>query len=356
MKRGSTRGQRRTVVVLLSLVTSPLFVAILLAGVGIAPTPAAHSLAPSTHFAGGTTILQSLESPLGGFPYPVTFSETGLPNGTTWSVALNGTTRSSTGPAIQFTEVNGNYSFTIGTVSGYSANPPSGSVTVSGGPVSRTIAFSPASSSPSGSSTNTFLGLPVWEATALIAIPVVVGVLLLLGFFGCPDKCKPKGAKKGCSSSITLETFPCGQGPGSTKDIETGAEIMALGAKLTGKLEVFGETYGKMLEAMPGWIKAAGTLTGQKVGVEVFATVNCRWEVCAYTPCWFFSKQPDWTTDWRFWGPYKLSPPSGYAKSSAAECFGPGLSAEELTQAIGAALGANAKVAEARKNCTKVCE
>ncbi|MCI4352587.1 MAG: hypothetical protein L3K14_04285 [Thermoplasmata archaeon] len=285
----------------------------------------------------------------------MTFSETGLPANITWSVTLNGSTRSSSGPAIQFAEVDGRYSFSIGTVAGYIANLQSGSVTVNGGPVSQAITFSSATSLPSGWNTITFFGLPVWETAAITGIAVVVVALLLLGLLDCPDECKPKGAKVDCSSSITLEIYPCGQAPGSTKDLETGAEIMALGAKLAGKLEVFGETYGKMLEAMPGWIKAGGNVIGQKVGVEVYATVNCRWMVCTDVPCHYFWKKVDWTRDWRFWGPSKLTPPSGYAKSGGADCFGPGLDAGDLSAAIGGALDANEKVAEARRNCKKVC-
>jgi hypothetical protein len=66
--------------------------------------------------------------------YPVTFTETGLPSQTDWSVTvqshfdLNGTTYSLTDPAssvsnaLGFEEANGTYRFTIGTVPGYRAN------------------------------------------------------------------------------------------------------------------------------------------------------------------------------------------------------------------------------------------
>jgi hypothetical protein len=73
--------------------------------------------------------------------YRVTFTETGLPSGTSWSVTLNGVTKSSTTSTITFTEPNGTYSYTIGTVAKYGANPCSGSVTVNGGSVAATVKF-----------------------------------------------------------------------------------------------------------------------------------------------------------------------------------------------------------------------
>ncbi|MHB1621855.1 MAG: InlB B-repeat-containing protein [Cuniculiplasma sp.] len=47
--------------------------------------------------------------------YAVTFTETGLPTGTSWSVTLNGATETSTGSSITFTETNGTYSYTVST-------------------------------------------------------------------------------------------------------------------------------------------------------------------------------------------------------------------------------------------------
>jgi len=57
--------------------------------------------------------------------YTVTFTETGLPYGTSWSVTFNGTTESSSTNTITFNEPNGIYSFSIASISGYSASPSS---------------------------------------------------------------------------------------------------------------------------------------------------------------------------------------------------------------------------------------
>jgi hypothetical protein len=75
--------------------------------------------------------------------YTVTFTESGLPSGTQWSVTLNGTTKSSTTNTITFSEPNGTYSFTIATGNNiYAPNPSSGSFTVNGASVSESITFS----------------------------------------------------------------------------------------------------------------------------------------------------------------------------------------------------------------------
>ncbi|MCI4348333.1 MAG: hypothetical protein L3J97_06940, partial [Thermoplasmata archaeon] len=224
------RRPRLALVAVPAVTLCPLLAMFLAIGLGASPAPtgAATGLPGSI----ATSTVQSSVQPFAGIPYPVTFSETGLPANINWSVTLNGSTRTSSGAAIQFVEVDGSYSFSIGTVAGYAANPQSGSDTVNGGPVSQAIAFSSVTTPPSGGNTITFLGLPVWETAAITGLAVVVVALLLLGLLDCPDNCKPKGAKVDCSSSITLETYPCGQAPGSTKNVETGAEIMALGAKL----------------------------------------------------------------------------------------------------------------------------
>ncbi|MGI0054916.1 MAG: hypothetical protein ACREBZ_04260 [Thermoplasmata archaeon] len=73
--------------------------------------------------------------------YSVTFTETGLASETSWSVTLNGATESSTTASIVFTEANGTYSYTVGSVSDYTASPSSGRVTVSGVAVSQSITF-----------------------------------------------------------------------------------------------------------------------------------------------------------------------------------------------------------------------
>ena len=73
--------------------------------------------------------------------YKVTFTESGLPSGTSWSVTLNGTTESSTTSTIVFSEINGTYSYTINSVSGYTVSSSSGSVTVNGKNAAQSVTF-----------------------------------------------------------------------------------------------------------------------------------------------------------------------------------------------------------------------
>ncbi|WP_338602778.1 hypothetical protein V6M85_02905 [Sulfolobus tengchongensis] len=64
--------------------------------------------------------------------YNITFSETGLLQGTTWSVTLNGLTRSSDTPNITFSEPYGIYTFVVRNVSGYIPSFYYGNLTVNG--------------------------------------------------------------------------------------------------------------------------------------------------------------------------------------------------------------------------------
>jgi YVTN family beta-propeller protein len=99
--------------------------------------------------------------------YPVSFAETGLPAGTSWSVTLAGTTQTSTTGTIVFSEADGTYAYSIASVSGYTASPSSGSVTVNGVGVSTSITFT-AVPPPTYDVSFTETGLPVgtsWTVT-----------------------------------------------------------------------------------------------------------------------------------------------------------------------------------------------
>ena len=100
--------------------------------------------------------------------YSLVFSETGLPSGTNWSVAVGTTTHTSTGSTISFTEANGTYSYTVGAVTGFTATPSSGSVTVNGAAKTVSIAFAKASTGTTYSVIFTETGLPTgtsWSVT-----------------------------------------------------------------------------------------------------------------------------------------------------------------------------------------------
>ena len=81
--------------------------------------------------------------------YQVTFSETGLPSGTSWAVTFNGTTNESNTNTIVFTGTNGSYQFTVAAISGYTVSPSSGTVFVNGSSVTEKITFTVKPSSTS---------------------------------------------------------------------------------------------------------------------------------------------------------------------------------------------------------------
>jgi hypothetical protein len=83
---------------------------------------------PSNPSSGNVIVFDSSRSigiAFSAYPYNVTFDESGLTSGTSWSATLNGNTQSSTTSTIIFSEYYGYYSYNIGSVSGYS-NSPSG--------------------------------------------------------------------------------------------------------------------------------------------------------------------------------------------------------------------------------------
>jgi uncharacterized lipoprotein NlpE involved in copper resistance len=67
--------------------------------------------------------------------YTITFTENGLPSGTSWSVTLNNITKTSTNATITISEPNGTYFYIISGISGYRANAYSGTINVNGNQV-----------------------------------------------------------------------------------------------------------------------------------------------------------------------------------------------------------------------------
>jgi len=79
-------------------------------------------------------------------PYNVTFVESGLAPGTSWSVTFNGAPQASTSASISFTVPNGVYAYSVSVPSGYtSSSTLSGTLTVDDANVIKNIAFTPIS-------------------------------------------------------------------------------------------------------------------------------------------------------------------------------------------------------------------
>jgi hypothetical protein len=62
----------------------------------------------------------------------VTFTETGLPSGTSWSVTFNGIPQTTDKTSMQLEEPGGTYAFDVGAVSGHTATPSTGAVVLNG--------------------------------------------------------------------------------------------------------------------------------------------------------------------------------------------------------------------------------
>lgn len=74
--------------------------------------------------------------------FTITFMESGLPSGKSWTVLLNNTGKSTTGSAMSYSVVNGTYSFKISTGEGYASNVTDGSVRIAGQSRIVTLQFS----------------------------------------------------------------------------------------------------------------------------------------------------------------------------------------------------------------------
>ncbi len=143
-----------------------------------------YSISPQT---GSMTVSGSQVSEAISFSevlgYEVTFSQTGLRSGTSWSVTLGVSTISSTQSSITFTETNGSYAYKISNVTGYEVTPLSGVITISGSSVTKSVTFSELfpvnfveSNLPAGSTwTVTFAGISETSSSSTISFEELNG-------------------------------------------------------------------------------------------------------------------------------------------------------------------------------------
>lgn len=87
-----------------------------------------------------------------------TFTESGLPAGTWWSVTLNGTVKNATQSSISFTDAIGIYDYRVAPISGYDSTPSSGVLSISGPNQTINISFTPTRGTGGGSAGG-FLGM-----------------------------------------------------------------------------------------------------------------------------------------------------------------------------------------------------
>ena len=111
--------------------------------------------------------------------FAVTFTETGLSSGASWSVTLNGVTQVSNTTAITFQEPLGSYDYQVAGVSGYSVTPASGSVSVSGAPYAVGVTYTSTSTSSLASTSDLNNYFAVALAIGLLALVIALVALFM---------------------------------------------------------------------------------------------------------------------------------------------------------------------------------
>jgi len=113
------------------------------------------------------------------FTYDITFTESGLPSGTPWSVTVNGVVFAGVSVSLLIPEPNGSFSFQVGSVPNYTATPGSGSGSISAAPASYAVTFASTPPSPSpAASPSSGTGTLFWAALAA-AIVLAIAVVAL---------------------------------------------------------------------------------------------------------------------------------------------------------------------------------
>ncbi len=145
--------------------------------------------------------------------FPITFSQTGLPFGTNWSVTLNGTTRTSEGIAIIFLVANGSWAYSVGSVASYDVSPSSGTVAMNGTQSYVYLDFSPTGGGPTASSTPAWA--PYGVGLELVGLVAVVALAIwVLWYRGRPPG-SAREWKAPAPANPPIESSTMGPPPGS---------------------------------------------------------------------------------------------------------------------------------------------
>ena len=117
-------------------------------------------------------------APISTTEYTVTFTESGLPSGTLWSVTLNGTMESSTTNTITFTEPYGTYSFSVTLPSGYKTTTPTGTVTTTQSSTNVPISVTSVTKTTTPPATTNYLLIGV-IVLVIVIIAVIAAVIVI---------------------------------------------------------------------------------------------------------------------------------------------------------------------------------
>lgn len=139
---------------------------------GYTVSPASGSISVTGNYTVSVTFTQ--------VKYIVTVQEGGLSGGIVWSATVNGVSQSTAGPSLTFSEANGSYAYSVGSVTGYTLSCGSGSsgtVTVAGSDVTVGCQFTaippkpgPAVASQSDLQTYFIIAVVVGIAALVVAI------------------------------------------------------------------------------------------------------------------------------------------------------------------------------------------
>ncbi|MCI4337586.1 MAG: hypothetical protein L3K17_10480, partial [Thermoplasmata archaeon] len=117
--------------------------------------------------------------------YTINFAETGLPGSTPWSVTINGSMFTATGPTLNPALPNGSFGYFVGDPAGYRSAPSDGIVVVKGGGAAVAITFAAISPNPANNSTSktpvsTTTSTPSWGNTLLVVAVVVEAIAVIV--------------------------------------------------------------------------------------------------------------------------------------------------------------------------------
>jgi hypothetical protein len=120
--------------------------------------------------------------------YSVTFSQTGVPTGGTWSVSVNGAEKNGTGATLVFSLANGTYTYVVTVQSGYTATPSGGALSVVGLPATVSVAVA---TTPTTTTSSSGLSTLAYE---LIGVFVALAVIFLITTLYFAARRKPPAA------------------------------------------------------------------------------------------------------------------------------------------------------------------
>jgi len=115
--------------------------------------------------------------------YALTFNETGLLNGSRWSVALDGSLGTSVNGTLTFAVESGSFNYTVTPPDGYNATPRNGTVSIQASNKTVDIQFSPLPVQPPPSKpppTHPGLTSTEWAGVLVLIVAATISVILIL--------------------------------------------------------------------------------------------------------------------------------------------------------------------------------